>query len=80
MTNPKQAMNWDEAIKVMRNYRYDRAKFEDRIDEARSVVTREVGYLVDDTEGLGDWISHGDYEGDETPEQIAAEWEEGIAQ
>lgn len=41
-------------------------------------VTALVEQHIDsdrDTSGLMDWLSAGDYSGNETPESVAAEWE-----
>ncbi len=45
--------------------------------DARAVVADAVWPLCEtDTTGLEDWISSGDYTGNETPESIAVEWDE----
>lgn len=50
------------------------------IDSARWVVANDVSSFAiideDNFDGFGDWIAAGEYTGGETPESIAAEWNE----
>lgn len=71
-------MTFQEAIQALAQGRGidPEPEWDATIDEARHVVAVEVASLCKtDTDGIGDWISAGDYSGSETAESIAVEWD-----
>ena len=72
-------MTFQEAINVLAQGRGidPTVEWDAAIDEALTIVTRAVLYIVggrDDNGELGDWIAAGNFTGSETAESIAAEW------
>lgn len=67
-------MNWETAISTIINHDLE------RIDDARHTIYLEVSCILDNTgviyddESLAQWLDNGDYDGTETPESIADEW------
>ena len=73
----KDKMNFKQALKHMRGN-------DPRVDEAKNVIFAAVEPLckksttdeIGQPAPLGDWLAGGEYDGHETPQSIAAEWDE----
>lgn len=73
---------WETAVRVLALGRgmSPEPAWDALVDGARSLVARTVAGLVTaDPDGIGDWVAAGEYTGDESPEQLAREYDRATA-
>jgi peptide subunit release factor 1 (eRF1) len=70
-------MNWKTAIWTLNNRDEAEEQNPDAVlDAIRAMIDQIEDYCEADTDGMGDWIANGDWDGNETPQQVAEEWDE----
>jgi hypothetical protein len=70
-------MNWNTAIWTLNNR--DEAEEQNlnaTLDAIRAMIDLIEDHCETDTDGMADWISNGDWDGNETPQQIAEQWDD----
>lgn len=75
-------MDFQQALDILNRRRQVQEEADDPraganlvLNAAHLVVTEVARSCETSTDGLADWIEEGSYTGDETPESIAAEWD-----
>jgi hypothetical protein len=69
-------MNWNTAIWTLNNREEAEEQNLDAVlDAIRAMIDQIEDYCETDTDGMGDWISNGDWDRNETSQQVAEEWD-----